>query len=124
MRGCTCRGLVLCDQCTALAQRAGVLAAPEAPAVSEKAFMGAVVRLAKEHSWLVFHPHDSRRSLPGYPDLTLVRNGVCLWSELKVPGGGLTLQQAHWLKALGAVRETATFLWQPEDWPEIVMRLT
>ena len=124
MRGCTCRGLTLCPACTALAQRAGVLAVPEVPVVSEKAFMQAVIRYAKEHGWICYHTHDSRRSLPGYPDLTLVRNGVCLWSEVKVPGGVLSLQQAHWLTALGEVRETAAFLWQPEDWPEIRMRLT
>lgn len=124
MRGCTCRGVTLCTQCHQLAQRAGVLQPAEAPAVSEKAFQAAVVRLAREHGWLCYHPHDSRRSLPGYPDLTMVREGVCLWSELKVPGGTLTLQQAHWLKALGQVRETAAFVWTPEDMAEIRMRLT
>lgn len=124
MRGCTCRGLALCPQCTAVGQRAGVLAPAEAPAISEKAFQAAVIRYAKEHHWLCYHTHDSRRSLPGYPDLTLVREGVCLWSELKVPGGTLTLQQAHWLKALGAVRDTAAYVWTPDDMPEIVMRLT
>lgn len=124
MRGCRCRGSLLCESCAALAQRAGVLAPPEAPALTEKAFMQAVVRLAREHGWYAYHTHDSRRSLPGYPDLTLVRGGVCLWSELKVPGGGLTLQQERWLTALREVRETAAFLWTPEQWPEIVMRLT
>lgn len=104
-------------------QHRGSTRAPAHP-VSEKVFQAAVVRLAREHGWLCYHTHDSRKSLPGYPDLTMVREGVCLWSELKVPGGTLTLQQAHWLKALGQVRETAAFVWQPEDWPEIRMRLT
>lgn len=124
MRGCTCRGLTLCDQCHALAQRAGVLAPPEAPKVTEKAFQAAIVRYAREHHWLVYHTHDSRRSLPGYPDLTLVRNGICIWSELKVDGAQPTLQQAHWLRALGEVRETAAFLWTPDDFETIRMRLT
>lgn len=98
----------------------------QAPAVSEKAFMQAVVRFAREHSWYAYHTHDSRRSLPGYPDLTLVHptRQVALWAELKVPGGDLTLQQERWLTALSQVRETAAFMWTPDQWPEIVMRLT
>jgi len=143
MRGCTCTGsMTLCDQCAALAQRAGVevggsgVAGARAldrgdtpgiarPLLTEKAFMAAVVRLAREEGWMAYHVHDSRRSLPGYPDLTLVhpKRHVALWAELKVEGV-LTLQQAHWLKALGAVRETAAFVWTPEDMATIRMRLT
>jgi len=91
------------------------------PHVSEKAFMAAVVRLARQEGWLAYHVHDSRRSLPGYPDLTLVhpQRHVALWAELKVPGGVLTLQQMHWLHALGQVERTEASLWTPEDWPGI-----
>ena len=126
MRGCTCRGSVLCPWCTWLAQRAGVGAPPEAPAVTEKQFMQAVMRYATAHAWLVYHTHDSRRSLPGYPDLTLVHpeRQVALWAELKVGDAQPTLQQGHWLKALAAVRETTAVLWTPEEWPDIRMRLT
>jgi hypothetical protein len=125
MRGCTCAGPALCPQCTALATRAGVLAPPVVPGVSEKAFQAAVMRVAREHGWLAYHVHDSRRSLPGYPDLTLVHPArhVAIWAELKVAGGQLTLQQAHWLAALGQVRETAAFVWTPEDMETIRMRL-
>ena len=99
---------------------------PQVQPVTEKAFQAAVIRLAREHGWLCYHTHDSRRSLPGYPDLTLVHptRHVALWSELKVPGGSLTLQQAHWLHALGQVRETAACVWTPEDMADIRMRLT
>lgn len=90
-----------------------------APCVSEKAFMQAVLRLARAHQWLAYHPFDSRRSLPGYPDLTLIRNGRCLWSELKVDGASPTLQQWHWLEALRQVTHTETHLWTPDDWPLI-----
>jgi hypothetical protein len=126
MRGCTCTGLTLCEWCAALARRAGVLTPPGPPGVSEKAFQAAVVRLAREHGWLAYHVHDSRRSLPGYPDLTLVHpeRHVGIWAELKVEGGHLTLQQTHWLAALGQVRETAAFVWMPEDMETIRMRLT
>lgn len=97
-----------------------------APPISEKAFMGAVLRLARNHGWYAYHTHDSRRSLPGYPDLTMVHpdQHIVLWAELKVPGGSLTIEQSRWLEILGQVRGTAAFLWTPEDWPTISMRLT
>lgn len=121
MRGCTCRGLTLCPVCTQLAQRAGVLAVPEAPPVSEKQFMAAVVRLAKEQRWMVFHPYDSRKSPgPGYPDLTLARlprdgrPGQVIWAELKVDAP-LTIEQEVWLATLSHVTQTQTFLWTPAD---------
>lgn len=93
------------------------------PQPSEKAFLGAVVRLAQEHGWLAYHPFDSRRSLPGYPDLTLVRGEQCIWSELKVPGGVLTLKQWRWMQALGAVTRTEAHVWTPDDLPLIAERL-
>jgi hypothetical protein len=101
-------------------------APPAMPALSEKAFMGAVVRLARQQGWYPYHTTDSRRSPSGYPDLTLVHptRQVALWAELKVPGGVLTLQQAHWLKALGEVERTEAHLWMPEDMEEIRRRLT
>lgn len=130
MRGCTCRGLTLCAQCHALAQRAGVLAPPEAPAVTEKQFMRAVIRLAKERGWMVFHPHDSRKSPgPGYPDLTLARlprdgrPGQVIWAELKVDAP-LTIAQEVWLATLSHVTQTQTFLWTPASMERIREVLT
>lgn len=120
MRGCTCRGNVLCPQCHALAERAGVLAPVEVPAVSERVFQAAVVRLAKEHGWLVHTTYDSRKSPAGYPDLTLARlprdgrPGQVIWSELKVDAP-LTIEQEVWLATLSHVTQTQTFLWRPDD---------
>lgn len=93
----------------------------EPPPITEAAFLQAVMRLARGHGWLAYHVHDSRRSLPGYPDLTLVHptKHLALWAELKVPGGVVTLQQAHWLKALGEVERTEAHLWMPENMEEI-----
>lgn len=112
MRGCTCHGLVLCAWCAQLAARAGVLAPPEAPALSEKAFQAAIVRLAKQHGWYVFHPTIAKKSVPGYPDLTCVHpdKHLALWAELKVDTAQPTLQQWHWLRALEQVTETAAYL--------------
>ena len=71
MRGCTCTGNHWCSQCQALAVRAGILDVPTPPPLSEKVFMDAVIRLAKEHHWLVWHAYTARKSPAGYPDLTL-----------------------------------------------------
>ena len=43
------------------------------PGGSERAFQTAVLELAQVTGWRSYHPHDSRRSAAGYPDLTLVR---------------------------------------------------
>jgi uncharacterized membrane protein len=67
MRGCTCHGPALCPWCTALAQRAGVLAPVEAPALSEAAWQAAVVRMATAAGFMCYHTWDARRSPSGWP---------------------------------------------------------
>jgi hypothetical protein len=127
MRGCTCTGSLWCPQCQGLAVRAGLLDAPAPPPLSEKAFLTAVVRLAREHGWLCWHAYNARKSLPGYPDLTLCHPSgqrPLLFAELKVPGGQLTLQQHAWLEALTLAQEKEVQVWTPEDMPRIVWALT
>jgi VRR-NUC domain len=84
--------------------------------LSEKELQAAVVELARRLGYLVYHPYDSRRSAPGYPDLTCVhpRSGALLWAELKSTTGRLTPDQEAWLRAL-ALR-SAVFVWRPADW--------
>jgi hypothetical protein len=41
---------------------------------TERQFERAIVEYAKLSGWKAFHPFDSRRSEPGWPDLTLVRD--------------------------------------------------
>jgi hypothetical protein len=86
---------------------------------SEKAFMADVVTLARQLGWLVYHTHDSRRSEPGYPDLTMVRGGRVVVAELKAEKGKPTEAQAKWLAAFREARVPA-FVWRPADWPGIV----
>jgi hypothetical protein len=40
---------------------------------TEKQFMAQVIQLARLRKWLVYHTHDARRSVAGFPDLVLVR---------------------------------------------------
>lgn len=91
--------------------------------VTEKQFMATVIELAKVLGWRVFHPYDSRRSEPGYPDLTLVRGDRLLLAELKRDGGKLTPAQTEWLRALAQVRTVEARLWTPASWDAIVLTL-
>ena len=56
--------------------------------VSEKAFMSAVVKMARQYGWLVWHTYTARKSPPGYPDLTFCHPSgqrPLILAELKVP---------------------------------------
>lgn len=82
----------------------------------EKTFQQQVINLARQLGWRVYHPYDSRRSVPGYPDLTLVstEHGV-IWAELKTEKGRLSSAQREWLDHLTASGQTAV-IWRPRDW--------
>ena len=93
-------------------------------AVSEKAFMAAVMRLATAHGWKVFHPFDSRKSVPGFPDLVLAKAGEpVIYAELKVGNEKPTIEQEQWLVTLRDATGTEVYLWYPQDWPQIDARL-
>lgn len=50
---------------------------------SEAAFQRQVVNLAEFYGWLIYHTHNSQRSAPGFPDLTLARGPELIFAELK-----------------------------------------
>ena len=90
--------------------------------VSEKAFMQAVVRLAKQHGYLVYHTFNAKRSPEGFPDLVCVHptereRPVLAW-ELKTTTGQVTPAQQAWVAALGG-RQVVSAVWRPGDWPQI-----
>ena len=90
------------------------------PALTEKEFMAQVVKLARVLGWIVFHPYESRRSVHGFPDLTMVRPPRVLFVELKNDKGRLTLAQEHRGKMLGECPDVKYYLWRPSDWDDIV----
>lgn len=100
--------------------RASAPPAPPVPkSISEKAFMARVIERAKLHGWRVYHTHDSRRSEKGFPDLVLVKNGRCVFAELKRSRAeSPTAEQVAWLADLAACGLPA-HLWTPEAWDEI-----
>ena len=67
--------------------------------MKEKVFQQHILRYARNKGWLCYHPYDSRRSVPGYPDLVLVRDRV-LFREVKTDKGRLTEHQEAWGNAL------------------------
>jgi len=89
--------------------------------LSEKAWQDQVIQLAQMYGWRVYHPFDSRRSVPGYPDLTLV-NKTLVMAELKTDRGRLSPEQREWLEALDAAG-VETHVWRPRDVDAVVARL-
>lgn len=92
------------------------------PVVTEKEFQAQVVELARWCGWWVFHPYDSRRSTPGWPDLTLMRPPRCLFVECKTDRGRVTVEQTAVMAHMAACGLDAR-LWRPADWDEIEQTL-
>lgn len=95
---------------------------------SEASLQTRMVRLAREHGWLIHHVHDSRqtdwRGDAGFPDWVLCRESV-LFIELKSRTGKPDAQQHRWLTMLGATTSLVeVYCWHPADWPLIHERLT
>lgn len=82
----------------------------------EATFQSHVVRLAKAHGWWPYHVYDSRRSEPGYPDLTLLhRQHGLIFRELKAEKGRVKPTQWLWLHGLIDADQDAA-IWRPSDW--------
>ena len=90
--------------------------------MSEKQFQDLVNKTAKTLGWLHYHPYDSRKSTPGFPDLTLVRERL-LFAELKVGKNKLSQAQRDWRECLERAGQEV-YVWYPEDWDDIVSILT
>lgn len=102
---------------------------------TEAAWQADVIRLAKMHDWLVFHPRkmegrngEWRTALTGdagFPDLVLVskRTKGCIFAELKSKTGRLDDKQIIWLRTLDA-NGIEAYVWRPDDLEFIVNRLS
>lgn len=89
--------------------------------MTESELLSAVIELAQLSGWMVHHDRPARtdkgwrtaiQGNPGYPDLTLVRDGVVIFAELKSEGGRLTDGQKQWAEALNG----NMVVWRPSDW--------
>jgi Holliday junction resolvase len=83
--------------------------------MTENELKHAVLRLAKQNGWAVYHVPQARIANgggAGYPDLTLARDGEVLWIELKQQKAQPTALQLEWAAALGR----PWHLIRPSDW--------
>ena len=89
----------------------------------ESLFMPEVRRLAEANNWLYYHTADSRRSPPGYPDVTLARGDTVILAELKSKKGRVTKDQRRWISTLKGCSNIECYLWRPDDMGYIRRRL-
>ena len=82
--------------------------------------MRQIIVAARLEGWRVYHTFDSRHSEPGFPDLTMTKDGRLVFAELKVAGGRLSAEQKVWGGALQACFGCEYYAWYPSDWPLIV----
>lgn len=69
-----------------------------------------------------YHPNDSRRDKPGFPDLVIVGPAGLLFAEVKTDTGVVRDEQTAWLFGLQLAGAEA-HVWRPRDWPEVESRL-
>jgi hypothetical protein len=90
--------------------------------MSEAVLQSTIIGFASQSlSWLCYHTHDSRRSVPGFPDLVLVheRQQRVIFTELKKENGRQSPPQRVWervLLAVGPVVRIEYYLWRPSNW--------
>ena len=99
--------------------RSGRTVNPTDKLISEKDFMESIVQLARNTGWMVYHPYDSRRSEPGFPDLVMTKPKRLVIAEIKTETGKTSPAQDNWLETLRTARGVKVKLWRPSDWPEI-----
>lgn len=94
-------------------------------AMTEKALQSAVARLFRQHHYLTFHVHDSRRSPHGWPDIAAIQStgGTLYLCELKTATGHVTLPQQAWLDALAQCTAVHAQVVRPADLEALVKLL-
>jgi len=90
--------------------------AAQSSIVTERQLLDTIRDACRWARLLCYHTYDSRRSEPGYPDVTVVGPHGVLWRELKTERGRLTTDQRLWLDRLTEAGADAD-VWRPDDWP-------
>lgn len=90
---------------------------------AEKAFQAQVVDLARLNGLDVYHPYDSRRSQPGWPDLAIYGRRLFILAEIKAERGVLSHAQRSTIQKLRAAGVDVR-IWKPSQWDDIVETLT
>lgn len=90
--------------------------------MTEKELQAAVIEAAHLFGWRVAHFRPAltqsgkwataMQGDPGYPDLTMARDGEILFVELKSETGRIRPEQKIWIDAL----TPHVVVWRPSDW--------
>jgi hypothetical protein len=89
------------------------------PAITERDWQRQVLDLARLYRWRAYHPHLSKWSEPGWPDLAQVRPPRLVFAELKRDRAQPTPAQRDWLALLADCGQEV-YLWRPADLDRIV----
>ncbi len=92
--------------------------------ITEKQWEQTIHDLARRLGYKYYHTYRSRFSEPGYPDCTLVKDGMVIFAELKIGKNKPTVAQQEWLDALSQNKNIKTHVWYPEQFEEIVKILS
>jgi hypothetical protein len=82
--------------------------------MTERDVQSAIVRMAKQLGFLVYHTQYALGSAPGFPDLVIAGHGRVFFWEIKGPRGKLSEHQEAWLDTLAFAGMTANVIW-PDD---------
>lgn len=105
-----------------MTQTTGSVPRTLAATMNEKEWQELVLHFARLHDWWCFHPYDSKKSAPGWPDLVMIRPPEFVVVELKTDKGTVTDSQRQVLAALEECGIEA-HLWRPSDEAEVFERL-
>lgn len=83
--------------------------------VTEAQFQSALLEMGERLKWMCYHVYDSRRSVPGFPDIVAVHPdyGV-VFLELKTVKGRVKPEQQRWIDTLTAAGQRA-YIVRPTD---------
>jgi hypothetical protein len=91
-------------------------------AMTERQLQDAIIGAAQRLGYLVYHVYDSRRSVPGFPDLVLLKGQKMLVLELKTDKGRVRPEQHVWLQAFMQAGVTAKII-RPADLDDVLAEL-
>jgi VRR-NUC domain. len=93
-----------------------------ATTMTERQLQDAIIEAAKRMNWLCYHVYDSRRSVPGFPDLVLLKGQRMMVLELKTDKGRVRPEQHVWLDAFVQAGITAKII-RPADLDDVLAQL-
>jgi hypothetical protein len=105
---------------------------PQSPVSTEAQLLAQVRAAARQLGWRFYHPAYSIGSVPGFPDVTLLRPPRLILAELKGPKSQPEPAQREWLASFATLGRAVAawtderdgygrpsvevYLWRPRDW--------